>query len=169
MDVRDAVVVVDNLTNDVRGTHQRAALTPDELVFQTDKLRRQILAAGAASVIICEVKPMQHTDVTPYNSSLHDYLLSLGGSGYGIETQIRLEFLRNDGFHVKREYAEVIDKMYACAIMGIQVPCPTPKDEFVPIHIKRRREEDWPALSGRGNAQMGVRAEGQTRVHGWRW
>ena len=168
VDVRGAVVVVDCLTNDVRGTRQRKAATPDELVTRIDGLRREILAAGAVSVIICEIKPMRLVDVTPYNSSLHEYLLSLGGLGYGIETQIRLESLRDDGFHVKGQYGSVIDRTYACAIMGIPVPCPTPKDEFIPAHLRMMREKEWPLPGGR-NAQWGLRAEGHTRVHGWSW
>ena len=137
--------------------------------LRTDRLRRSILAAGATAVIICEIKPMWHIDVTPFNSRLHDYLTALGGYGYGIDTQIRLDFLKSDGFHIKREYDSVLDRTYAYAIMGIPVPSPTPKDEFVPFHIRRMREVEFPALPGRGNAQMGMRAEGQTAIHGWRW
>ena len=169
VDVRGAVVVVDNLTNDVRGTRQRAAVTPDELIFQTDKLRRMILAAGAAAIIVCEIKPMWAIDVTPYNSRLHEYLRRLGGRGYGCETQVRLDFLRDDGFHVKDRFNSVLDETYACAIMGIPVPHPTPRAGFMSAEVMRRREAEWPALPGGGNVRLGLRAEGHARVHGWSW
>ena len=78
-----------------------------------------------------------------------------------------MEYLRNDGFHVKGEYDWVIDKTYACALLGLPPPFPTPRNEFEPGHIRRRREVEWPALRGRSQAQMEVRNEGQARVHGW--
>ena len=167
VDVRGAVVVVDCLTNNVRGTRQRTAASPDELVYLTDQLRQRILAAGAAKVIICELKPMQCVDVSPYNRALHYYLLSQGDHGYGCMTQIRLEYLANDGYHVISEFGSVIDKTYACAIMGVPPPCPTPREEFVPGHIRRRRDIEWPRLPGGGNTQRGFRAEGQSHIHGW--
>ena len=169
MDVKGAVVVVDCLTNEVRGTRQRAAVSTDELVNRVDKLRWKILEAGATAVIISEIKPMQCVDVTPFNSALHDYLLTLGGYGYGCATQIRLEFLANDGYHVRPQFSSIIDKTFACLIMEVPIPCPTPRDEFVPDHVRRKRDIDWPALRGGGNVQMGMRSEGQSRIHGWSW
>ena len=167
MDVRGAVVVVDNLTNDIRGTRQRPAAALDELVSRTDRLRRIILEAGAATVILCQVKPMQHIDVTPHNASLHSYLRANGS--YGVPTQIRLGSLKDDGYHVRDRYVSVIYKTYACAIMGIHVPCPTPWDEFVPDQIRRQRDREYPELPRRGNVWDGLSSEGQHRVHGWSW
>ena len=167
VDVRGAVVVIDCITNDVRGTQKRPATTPEELVNKMHLLQRMLRAAGAEDILTCEIKPMQVTDVTPHNSALNDYLLAQGGSGYGCRTQIRLEHLRNDGFHVKGQYASVIDETYACALLGLSPPFPTPRSEFEPEHVRRQREVEWPTLRGRGYAQM--RNEGQSHVHGWWW
>ena len=95
IDVNGAVVVLDNITNDVRGTQRRTAATPEEVVFKIDKLHRALRAAGAEDIITCQIKPMLFVDVTPYNSALEDYLLSQGGRGYGCLTQIRPDFLQN--------------------------------------------------------------------------
>ena len=48
INVKDAIVVLDNLTNDVRGTRHRPAVSPTELVRRVDQLRRKLQAAGAA-------------------------------------------------------------------------------------------------------------------------
>ena len=169
VDVNGAVVVIDCITNDVRGTQRKPAATPEEAVNRVDMLQGMLRANGAEDVITMQIKPMQFTDVTSHNHALNEYLLSQGGRGYGCETQIRLEYLRNDGFHVMRQYDSVIDKNYACALLGISPPSPTPQAEFEPEYIRRKREVDWPHLRGRGVAQMDMRYEGQSHVHGWRW
>ena len=154
--VRGATVVVDVLTNDVRTTRNRKAASPEELVCRVDRLRGTLCAAGASSVVTCQIKPMQATDVTPFNALLNDYLPSQGKSGHGCRTQIRLSYLKQDGFHVEPQYDSTIDRTYACAIMGVPVPCPTPINEFIPNHMRRRWEMDWPRV-GRG----------QVRNNGW--
>ena len=159
LDVRGATIVLDNLTNDVRGTQARPALTPDQLVCSVDKLWKRLRTAGAAAVVVCQVKPMMMKDVTPYNSLLSDYLRPLKG-GFGCRTQIRLSFLKSDGFHVKPMYDSTIDKTYACAILGIPVPCPTPIDQFLPDQLRRRWESEWPRVSGES---------GRNTNHGWKW
>ena len=160
IDVRGATVYIDNLTNDVRGSRLNAAATPDELVYRLSRLRRGVLAAGAVAVVTCAIKPMQIVDVTPYNALVDEHLRS----------QIRLEHLKHDGFHVKPQFDSVIDRGYACAILGIYVPNPTGWKDFVPDSIKRRREKDWPKLPQRASAVgMGWWGEGMTaNVHGWR-
>ena len=155
-----ATVVIDNLTNDARGTRGRPAVSPQELVQRVDQLRGRIRAAGAAAVVVCQIKPMQVTDVTPYNAHLDDYLRAQVG-GYGCQTQIRLQFLRKDGFHVQPQYDSIIDRTYACAIRGVPVPCPTPTNEFAPDHVRRRWEVEWPRIGGGGGGLM--------PNHGWRW
>ena len=154
--MRGATVVVDVLTNDVRTTRNRKAASPEELVCRVDRLRGTLCAAGASSVVTCQIKPMQATDVTPYNALLNDYLPSQGKSGHGCRTQIRLSYLKQDGFHVEPQYDSTIDRTYACAIMGVPVPCPTPINEFIPGHMRRRWEMDWPRV---GRAQV--------RNNGW--
>ena len=169
IDVRGAIVVVDNITNDIRGMRQRPAATPEEVVYQVDRLRKGLLAAGAEAVIVAEVKPMQPVDVRPHNRHLNNYLRALCAQGenvYGVMTQIRMNFLRQDGFHVGRQYDSVIDKTYACAIRGVPVPCPTPVDDFEPDHVRRRRYLDWPRV-GDANAQTaGIRAgQANAQIH----
>ena len=112
---------------------------------------------------------MQCVDVTAYNSKLHYYLLSQGGLGYGCETQVKLNHLANDGYHVRKEFSPVMDLTYACAVMGAPMPHPTLREDFVPDHIRRRRDLEWPRLPGGGGAQYGVRSEGQSNIHGWSW
>ena len=107
------------------------------------------MQAGATAVIVCQIKPMQTIDVTPYNSLLNDYLRrekENGRQGYGCRTQIRMCFLRGDGYHIKPEYDSVIDRTYACAFLGIPVPNPTPWDAFVPEAVRRKWDAEWPRL-----------------------
>ena len=159
INVRGATVIMDNLTNDIRGTRLRAAASPQELVRNVDKLRGRLKAEGAADVVVCQAKPMQIADVTLHNQQLSDYLRGQV-RGYGCRTQIRLDYLKNDGFHIRPQFDSVVDKTYACAIRGVHVPSPTPLDEFVPFSVRRRWESDWPRISG-----------GMTpsQNHGWRW
>ena len=133
LNVRGATVIIDNLTNDARGTQARPAMTPRELVDSMAKLRQKLITAGASSVVVCQLKPMQVTDVTP-------------------SSQIRLNYLRNDGFHIQPMYDSIIDRTYACAIQGVPVPCPTPFDEFIPDRMRRRWELQWPRI-GNGVGQ----------------
>ena len=106
----------------------------------------KLLEAGANAVVIAEIKPMQQVDVRPHNRKLHYYLRSLDGNNYGVCTQIRMNHLRNDGFHVRREFDSVIDKTYACAILGIPVPCPTPTIDFEPEFVRRQRYAEFPSI-----------------------
>ena len=148
-----AIVVLDNLTNDVRGTRSRPAVTPQQLVRRVNCLRRRVMAAGATAVVVCQIKPMETVDVTPFNKVLDSYLRherDHGRDGFGCRTQIRLDFLKGDGFHLKPEFGSVLDRTYACALLGIDVPFPTPWDEFAPSFVRRRWEADWPRLAGGG-------------------
>ena len=149
IDVRGTTVVIDNLTNDVRGTSSRPAVSPQELVHCVDKLRGKLRNAGASAVVVCELKPMQVTDVTPYNKLLSQYLREVP-DGFGCRTQIRLEFLKSDGFHILPRYDSIIDKTYACAIMGVPVTCPTPSDAFAPYHVRQKWEKEWPKAGSGG-------------------
>ena len=154
--VEGAVVLIDTLTNDVRGTRSRPAATPQQLLRLVDGLRRRAMAAGAVAVVVCQIKPMQIVDVTPHNELLCDYLRrekERGRDGYGCRTQIRMNFLKGDGYHVKPEYGSVLDRTYAYALMGLEVPFPTPWDEFAPSYVRQRWELDWPRLTG-GGANM---------------
>ena len=157
IDVRGATIIVDNLTNDVRGTSSRQAVSPQELINYVDQLGGKLREAGATAMVVCQLKPMQVTNVTPFNELLDKYLRAQGSGGHGCRTQIRLNYLKSDGFHILPQYDSIIDKTYACALMGLPVPNPTPLDEFVPYHVRCRWEKDWPRIG-----------EGQMRNHGWR-
>ena len=121
INVRNAVVVVDNLTNDTRGTKLRLSLTPEGLVRGLNQLLQTLRAAGAKTILTCQVKPMLIKDVKPYNKQLSDYLR---GQGWGSEvpTQIRPGHLRPDGFHVRPQFHWIIDKAYADAILAASAP-----------------------------------------------
>ena len=118
----------------------------------------------------CQIKPMEVVDVTPHNWVVNEYLQTAEWSNYGCRTQIRRSFLRNDGFHINPRYASVLDKTYACAILGEHVPSPTPDDDFFPEFARRRYEKDWPGLAGSDDSR-GQRGGGggPVIVHGWSW
>ena len=170
IDVRNATVIIDNLTNDVRGTRLRPAASPQELVQRVHSLRERLRAAGATATVVCEVKPMEVVDVTPHNKALNDYLYNLGRSGHGCMTQVRRSYLQRDGYHLRPQYDAVLDRTYAYAIRGVPVPSPTPTGDFVPEFSRRRRDRDWPALSG-GDYGWSQREGGETPVivHGFSW
>ena len=150
IDVEGAIVLVDDLTNDVRGTRQRPAVTPPQLLRLVDNLRRRVMAAGAQAVTVCQLKPMQTVDVTPFNEQLCDYLRrekQRGRDGFGCRTQIRLDYHKGDGYHIRPDFSSVIDRTYACAFLGIEVPDPTPLDKFAPSSVRRQWEADWPRLA----------------------
>ena len=156
IEVRGARVIVDTLTNEVRGMRTRQALSPEELVHPVHQLRRLLMSMGAAGAVVCQLKQMEITDVTPYNRLLHEYLQMeqrYGCGGYGCRTQIRLDQLKPDGYHVRPSFSGVIYRSYACAMLGIEVPCPTPDDGFVPTIVRRRWEAEWPSVSSKGRAQ----------------
>ena len=155
VDVRNAVVIIDVLTNDVRGTRQRPAVSPEDLVWRVDMLRRRLREAGAKASIVCQLKPMEVADVTVYNTMLDDYLRAQGGQGYGCRTQVRRQYLKRDGFHILPQFDSIIDRTYACALLGWEVPCPTPHTDFAPESSRRRYRTEWPSL---------VRSDGGQRI-----
>ena len=93
---------------------------------------------------------MREKDVSPYNFLLDDYLRARGIPG--CPTQIRMEDLRSDGFHIMRQVDSVIDRTYACAIRGVLVPDPTPTGGFLPDHLGRRWQAEWPRVGRGGGA-----------------
>ena len=95
-----------------------------------------------------QIKPMRTIDVRHHNSLLSQYLKQCGPSGFGCKTQIRMEFLRSDGFHINPMYDSVLDRTYACALLGVEVPCPTPESNFIPDDVRRSYEKNWPRLVG---------------------
>ena len=169
IDVDDAAVVVDLLTNDVRGTRQRPAASPEELVRRVHMLRERLQEAGASSVVVCQIKPMEVADVTPYNTLMEDYLRTQKGTGYGFgcRTQVRRSYLRSDGYHVQKQYESVIDRTYACAILGWHVPSPTPFEDFLPGFARRRYQTEYPSLMGGNEQGRGLAGEGLMNSYGY--
>ena len=148
-----STVLIDNLTNDVRGTRSRPAVSPRQLIRLVDQVRRRVMAAGAEAVVVCQLKPMQTADVTPYNDLLNGYLRAekdKGRDGFGCQTMIRLDSPKADGFHIRPDFISVVARTYACAFWGIEVPDPTPWDKFAPSHDRTAWESDWPRLAGGG-------------------
>ena len=158
VNVSGAIVVVDCLTNDVRGTKKKSPLEPEELVRQIHLLREATCWANAKETVICQVKPMQHVDVTHHNKLLHEYLCKQGVTG--CQTMICMEFLGRDGFHIMPQFKSVLHRQFACALLGVPVPCPTPYQNFISGHIRRAFDQNWPNL-------MGSSTEGSNSHHGW--
>ena len=72
--VEGARVVVDCVTNDVQGR-----VEPGEVA---ERLRRVIgEMRGAEKVVVCEVKPMRHINVVPFNARIHGLLDTEGVKG----------------------------------------------------------------------------------------
>jgi hypothetical protein len=100
----------------------------------------------AQAVVVCETNPMWHVDVTPYNKAIHMECVDREGV-HGCHTQTRLEHLARDGFHIRAAYTSVLEKTYACALLGIPVPCQTPPDHFGQEAAQMEQQEfewEWP-------------------------
>ena len=87
---------MDCIMNDVRGTRLQERMEPGEVA---ERLRRVIgEMEGAEEVVVCEVKPMQHINVVPFNARIHGLLDK--GRAKGCRTQVRHEHLGWDGYHI---------------------------------------------------------------------
>ena len=151
INVENAYVVIDNITNNLQGGKKHEPDSPELVATRVAALREYVLSKSAKAVIVCELKPMKWVDVRPASRMIHDYLVSCGKGGYGCRTQIRMEYLKDDGFHVQPRHISIIDKTYACALLGVHVPDPTPLQNLVPEFIRRRWEKQFPRMGGRGN------------------
>ena len=153
--VEGARVVVDCLTNDVRGTRVRRRAEP----WEVEERLRMVIGEmrGSVGVVVCEVKPMQFMDVVPYNTRIHGLCLRTEGV-YGCSTQIRHDSLGRDGYHIRPEFGSVLDRTYACAVVGRDPPCPYFSSMIYDWHAEREREREWPPLWGGGmNSRWGDR------------
>ena len=165
IDVSGKCVVIDCLTNDARDSRSGAALSPQALVRSVDRLRGILWAAAAAEIIVCAIKPAQVADMTPYNALLDRYLRAQDDGGHGCRCQITMDQLARDGYHVRHQFRSIIDRTYACAIMGKPVPCPTPLEDFIPYHVRRSWNQEWPRLNGESTGRdLGTRV----LSYGWR-
>ena len=119
---------------------------------------------SAAATVVIEIKPIRHLDVTPFNRTIHD-LCKPRQKVFGCRTQVTMRDLGRDGFHVSPYCADVIDKTFACALLGIPVPNPTLfQDFFHPEQTEGYRHE-FPRISETDRSGRG----GVTTIHGWRW
>ena len=159
IDISGAILVIDCLTNDARGTRRKRALEPEEIVYQVDIFRAKTF--GAKATVFCQIKPMKHVNVVPHNELLHEYLRC--HNIYGCQTMVRAEFLRWDGFHISSQFKSVLHRQYACALLGVPVPCPTPFEDFLPGNVRHSYDQEWPAL---GTSRRG---EVSNSRHGWSW
>ena len=153
--VEGEAVLLDVSTNDVRGTARVPRTRPDEVAARFERVARLLLEKGAVGVCVCEVKPMNFMDVTPYSNAIHSACLRMRAQGHqvqGMETQIGVSNLMKDGFHIMPSFAGVLDKTYACAVVGVPVSCPTPSwDRYRDPSLKDR----WPTpreAQGQGNS-----------------
>ena len=151
LDVSDREVILDNLTNNVRGGKKDDPDSPDSFLTKVDILRHIILGRGAKALLVMQIKPMRHVDVRPYNECLNRYLKDCPEPTFGCKTQIRMSQLKADNFHIHPMYDGVLDRTYACAILRVNVPSPTPYDDFVPIRERRNPQQSWPRLVRGGN------------------
>ena len=60
-----------------------------------------------------------------------------------------MDFLSADGYHIDSRYDTVLDRTYACALVGTHVPQPVSEDTFVPGFVRRSWDSQWPRLVGR--------------------
>ena len=111
--------MVDCLTNNVRKGKGRPQATPEEVVDKMNNLIDLLVSRRAAAVVACEVKPQRYSNVWPFNEALHQ--LYLAKQVRGCRTQVELQHLDRDGYHVKRECSDAINKTYAYGIRGIKV------------------------------------------------
>ena len=106
---------MDCIMNDVRGTRLQERMEPGEVA---ERLRRVIgEMGGAEEVVVCEVKPMQHINVVPFNARIHGLLLDTGRVR-GCRTQVRHEHLGRNRYHIAPHYGRVLSMQYWCRTYG---------------------------------------------------
>jgi hypothetical protein len=152
-------VIMDVTTNDVRGTRGLPRTRPDELVDRVGKVVAVLKEKGARGVTVCEPKPMTLMDMSPYSDGLRQKCRDRK-VGW-CQTQLGVNDLKEDGFHLLPSSLRVLDKTYAFAIMGVKVPHPTP------IYLKWRHklmEQEWPRMRGREELNVWRRREEERRM-----
>ena len=150
LDVENAYVIIDNVTNNIRGGKRNDPEPADMVTDRVAALREVIMSNSAKAVVVCQPKPMKRVDVRPASLAIHEYLVACGKGGFGCRTQIRKRYLRDDGFHIQPKFDSILDRTYACALLGIHVPDPTPFGDLTPEFERRRWENQYPRLGGRG-------------------
>jgi hypothetical protein len=141
IEVKGKRVIVDVTTNDLRGTRGMARVMPEEVVDTVGKVVAAIKDKGAKGVVVCEAKPMSLLNVTPFTDLLQQRCLArkIGWC----QTQLGIGHLKEDGNHILPSFFQILDATYACAVMGVPVPHPTP------TYRKWRHHKlpvEWPRL-----------------------
>jgi hypothetical protein len=70
-DVRGTFMIIDVMTNDVKGTRASPRTSPVEIAGRVGTVTDLLMEKGCEVVIICEMKLMHFMDVTPYSNALH--------------------------------------------------------------------------------------------------
>ena len=105
IEVEGKLVVVDNVTNDVRKVKE-----PWEVARRMGKLLDVL--GDSAAVVAVQVKPIRHLNVNHVNRAIHRLCISRD-KVYGCHTQIRMCDLARDGFHVSPHCGDIMDNTYA--------------------------------------------------------
>jgi hypothetical protein len=73
--VEGAMVVIDNITNDVRGSSSiQPALMPadpEEVAGSVGRLIWALKEGKSRGIIVCELKPQKTLNVTPFSAAIH--------------------------------------------------------------------------------------------------
>jgi hypothetical protein len=167
IEVEGKVVVVDNVTND---NDIRKVRDPWEVARRLGKVLE--VCGEAAAVVVMEAKHIRHLDVTMFNEAFHKLCVPRKNV-FGCHTQVKMRDLGRDGYHVSPHCVDILDKTYACSILGIPVPCPTQARDFFHPMQNREYEAAWPRIRENGGGRMRREDQEGTRssnaIHGWRW
>jgi len=79
--VEGEAVLLDVSTNDMQGTKRVPRTRPDKVATRFERVARLLLEKGAMGVFVCEVKPMNFMDVTPYSNAIHSACLRMRAQG----------------------------------------------------------------------------------------
>jgi hypothetical protein len=116
----------------------------------------EALKRKALAVIVCEVKPMRHINVTPFSNSIHTECARREVPG--CRTQLGISDLNGDGYHIRESCLPILDKTFACAIIAIHVLCPTTDSERWNARATPEFCSEWPRVgAGMGKERRGMR------------
>jgi hypothetical protein len=144
MKVDGARVILDVTTNDVRGIRGLPRVTPEEIAGRVGRVVATLKEKGAKGVTVCEIKPMTTMDVTPYSELIRRRCQEKKINW--CQTQFEVAHMREDGYHILPSSLKILDATYACAVVGVHVPHPTP------AYRKWRhqlQQQEWPHIGER--------------------
>jgi hypothetical protein len=163
-----AHVIIDVTTNDLQGARALPRAAPEEVTDHVERLVAAVKEKAVVGVIICETKPMSIMNVTPLSDILHRRCQKQK-VGW-CQTQVKLEHMKEDGYHIRPPFLQIIDNTCACAVMWVRVPHPTlPYKKWK----HQLREQEWPRMEERPGTNVWRRREvkrrTQTRVTRLSW